>query len=232
MAAGQGRVEYEFVYVRGADEALENGFQPFVAFPDLDTMVVSHDLLPFFRDRLMPKSRPDYQRYLAQLALDPNDDEFAILARSGGVRTTERAEIELFAPPTQKDDGTYETYFWVRGMRYVDPDRNALDTIQPNDRLFCTLDVQNEKNPNAVLLRTKGKRLVGYAPDYLCDDLSVRLKNLDMVLVTAVKIDPSPLVPARNRVLCHLTAQLPAGVRPFSTDKFKPRVRKDLTRAA
>jgi hypothetical protein len=166
------------------------------------------------------------------LALDPNDDEFAMLARSGGLRTTEHAEIELFAPPTRKEDGTYETYFWVRGIRYVDPDLNALVKIQPNDRLFCTLDVQNEKNPNAVLLRTAGKKLVGYAPDYLCDDLAVRLKNRDMVSVTAVKIDPSPLVPARNRVLCHLTAQFPAGVRPFSTDKFEPKVRKDMTRAA
>jgi len=232
MEADQGRVEYEFAYVRGVDEAQEHGFQPFVAFPDLDTVVTSHALLPFFRDRLMPKSRPDYQRYLDQLALDPNDDEFAILARSGGVRTTEHAEIELFAPPTRKGDGIYETYFWVRGIRYVDPDRNALVTIQRNDRLFCTLDVQNEKNPNAVLLRTEDRKNVGYAPDYLCDDLSRRLKNQDMVSVTAVKIDPSPLVPARNRVLCHLTARFPAGVRPFSTDNFEPKVSKDLTRAA
>jgi len=232
LEADQGRAEYEFAYLRGVDEAQENGFLPFVAFPDLDKVVTSHALLPFFRDRLMPKSRPDYQRYLAQLALDPNVDEFTILARSGGVRTTEHAEIELFAPPIRKEDGTYETYFWVRGMRYVDPDRNTVATIQPNDRLFCTLDVQNEKNPKAILLMTKDRKNVGYAPDYLCDDLSVSLKNQAMVFITAVKVDPSPLIPARNRVLCRVTAQFPAGVRPFSTEKFEPKALKDLTRAA
>lgn len=234
---GHGGPEFEFAYVEGVHEARENGFRPFVAFPDLEQAVRSRDLLPFFRNRLMPKSRPDYGLYLEQLALDSAAGEFAILARSGGLRTTEHGEIELFAPPQRRADGAYEAYFLVRGIRHVDPKHEVVAALRERDRLFCVLDVQNPKNPEAVLLRTAGSiadglGLVGYVPDYLCHDVSILLRRHCDVRVIIARINDSPRVPVQNRLVCRLEASMPADLRPFSDPKFAPIDREAAALAA
>src|SRR5512137_1142786 len=88
--AADGKLEYAFRYVRGAEDAARSGFRPFVAFPDQHEVVRSRVLLPFFGNRVMPSSRPDYLTYLDQLGLEAPAEELAILARSGGRRTSER----------------------------------------------------------------------------------------------------------------------------------------------
>jgi len=214
--------EFEFVYVAGVNEALSRGFQPFIAFPDLDRAVRSRELLPFFRNRVMPRNRPDYRAYLEQLALEPTAEEFAILARSGGQRTPERGEIELFAAPVRRADGSYEAYFLVRGIRHVDLNHEVVATLGEGDRLLCVLDVQNTYNPEAVLLRADSKGLVGYVPDYLCGEVSLLLRQKCDVRVTIARINNSPTVPVQNRIMCRLEANAPADLRPFSDPRFAP----------
>jgi hypothetical protein len=97
--AADGKPEYVFEYVRGAEGAASTGFRPFVAFPDEHEIVRSRILLPFFGNRVMPSNRPDYLTYLGQLGLEAPAEELAVLARSGGQRTSERSEVEVFAPP-------------------------------------------------------------------------------------------------------------------------------------
>lgn len=51
---------YEFCYVRGALEARERGFAPFIGFGQLDEVVCSRQLPPLFANRVMRTGRPDY----------------------------------------------------------------------------------------------------------------------------------------------------------------------------
>jgi len=102
-------MKYRFEYIRGAEEAASKGFQPFVAFPS-SKKSCGASLAAVLSQPGHASSRPDYLSYLAQLGLEPPAEELAILARSGGQRTTERDEIEVFAPPLKREDGTYETH--------------------------------------------------------------------------------------------------------------------------
>src|SRR4051812_48498241 len=91
---------YEFAYIAGAKEAESAGFVPFLAFPSLAAVYRSHELPPFFANRIMPAGRPDYAKFVQRLALVPDAaDPHTILARSGGVRATDC--FEVFAEPTR-----------------------------------------------------------------------------------------------------------------------------------
>ena len=50
-----------------------------------------------FRNRQMPRRRPDYGEYLRRLDLDIDTDPFEVMARSEGIRMTDR--VEVFAYP-------------------------------------------------------------------------------------------------------------------------------------
>jgi len=228
--AGDGTHEYVFEYVRGAEAAQSKGFQPFVAFPNLTESVRSRTLLPFFSNRVMPSRRPDYPNYLDELGLQPPAEELAVLARSGGRRTTERAEIEVFAPPTLRDDGTYETHFFIRGMRHVHAKEEDVAQLRENERLLCMLDVQNPHNPEAVILRTSQQLVLGYVPNYLCNDVANLLTSGCLVHATIAKVN-QPNVPIQHRVLCRMVLAPPPGYRFLSRPEFQP-LDRSVSRAA
>ena len=96
-ATREGEV-YEFVYTRGVLTARNSGFEPFLAFPDVDREYFSTRLFPFFANRLLPLSREDYLESIERLGLSPDTaSPMEVLARSGGRRATD--SIEVFAPP-------------------------------------------------------------------------------------------------------------------------------------
>src|SRR5262245_24004019 len=85
---------FEFVYLRGALDAHQEGFRPFLSFPQLERAYRSERLFPFFENRLMPSKRPEYNAYLYALGLEPQTaSPIAVLARSGGTRQTDQLEV-------------------------------------------------------------------------------------------------------------------------------------------
>jgi hypothetical protein len=225
-----GTYEYIFDYVRGTQAAESKGFQPFVAFPNLGESVRSRTLLPFFGNRVMPSSRPDYSTYLNQLGLEAPVEDLALLARSGGRRTTERAEIEVFAPPVRREDGIYETHFFIRGFRYFHTSEDDIAQLSQNEHLLCMLDAQNPHNPEAVVLRTEQQLVLGYVPDYLCHDVSTLLMRGSLVQASLAKINESS-VPSQHRILCRMELTPPTGYPFLSGPEFEPLL-GNLSRAA
>jgi hypothetical protein len=212
---------YEFAYVNGVREAEKRGFLPFVAFSRLDEVVRSRELLPFFGNRLMNHNRPDYAGYVAQLGLEQDAEAFSLLARSGGRRATERSETEIFAPPHLRDDGVCETHFFLRGIgRIPNADRIASE-LEEGARLLCRIERDNPVNSKAVVLTNDRHSIVGYLPDYLCDDVAALLETGVEVQVKVARIN-SIHTALSNRVLCMLTAKVPRNFRPFSGAMFKP----------
>ena len=58
---------YRFSYTRGA---LKPGFRPFAQMDRLEHVYESVDLFPLFANRLLPKSRPEYEAYLRWSGFD------------------------------------------------------------------------------------------------------------------------------------------------------------------
>lgn len=221
---GSDGLRYEFVYIKGALEAQKAGFKPFLAFPDLNKSYCSEDMFPFFANRLISRSRPDFEESVDRLGLDPESaDEMAILSRSGGIRATD--SIELFPMPTfDVETACYQSYFLAHGLRYLPPSSiDRVNSLNAGDALFIMADVQNPYDRRAIALRTDDRINVGYLPRYLLEDAWQLLEkcDLDFVKVTVQKVNPAP-APIQQRLLCHLRSCWPDGFKPFSTDTYQP----------
>src|ERR1035437_8026293 len=116
---------------------------------------------------MVPKSRPEYRDYLQWLGLDESEtDDLEVLARSGGIRATD--SLEIFPRPEPNSENAYEGYFFSHGLRHLTRE-NVIraKSLRPGDRLYLTRDIQNEYDPNALLIRTDNPlAFVGYCPRY------------------------------------------------------------------
>lgn len=220
----EGEHLYEFAYTGGADEAI--GFEPFQAFPDLDEIYRSRELLPFFTNRLMSPRRPDYPAHVARLGLTPASDPFDVLVRTGGARATDR--IELFGLPEAiiepgGDLVCHRTWFLAHGFRHLNAaEQEAALRLRTGDELEARPDPKNPVDPNAVLLLEVDHHRVGYLPRYLAADAPAG----GTLGVTVAQVNPHP-APQSLRLLCRLDLHLPAGHTPFSGPEHRPRRAED-----
>ncbi|MCC5049254.1 HIRAN domain-containing protein [Xanthomonas campestris] len=207
---------YRLVYTKGAWEV--PGFSGFARMEDLYQEYRSAEIFPILKNRTLPRSRPEYQNYILWLGLSPEEhDELDELARSGGIRATD--QIELIPAPERKEDGSFEAFFFVRGISDI-PGTADID-LKIGDRLFVMKDFQNEQDSAALLLRTGDPvSVVGYAPRYYSHDLS-RLAELcppQDLLVTVERLNNN--APAAYKVLCKVVAPWPAGFDFFGSHVF------------
>ncbi len=213
--------QFTFVYTKGAKTA-EN-FVPFGRMNDLGSVYVSKELFPFFSNRLLSKNRPEYKEHLEWLNIPVGkDDPLAILARTGGIRGTD--SIMIFPCPEPSPDGKYRVHFFSQGLRYLS--ENALASVrslQSGTQLFLLLDVQNEFDELAIVLRTdKPLIFVGYVPRYFAADFRHLLfsagRKSVKVLVEQVNHD----APVQLRLLCSISADWPKDFNPCSGELFEP----------
>src|SRR6266404_1740606 len=61
---------YEYCYIRRAHSAVGRGFVPFIEFPKLDSVYFSERFFPWFANRVLPASRPEYASHIKSLGLD------------------------------------------------------------------------------------------------------------------------------------------------------------------
>ena len=211
---------YHFVYTRGAKEL--SNFTPFGRMNDFHAEYVSDELFPLFANRILAKSRPEYDKYLTWLGLSRSGyDELDELARTGGLRATD--SLELFSCPQPDKNQNYEVYFFSRGLRHLNTEsQNRAANLHPNERLFLLQDLQNEHDEMALLLRTGDPvTLVGYAPRYYSGEFSqliesVGPKNVEVV-VEKVNFD----APLQYRILCKIVSPWPANFSPCQRGMFE-----------
>lgn len=212
---------FQFSYTRGASRA--EGFRPFGRMTELDTMYVSDTLFPFFSNRLLSKSRPEYRDYLEWMNSDPsNSDPLSMLAVTGGLRGTDA--IELFPMPDRTASGKFEIEFFARGLRYFNQSCvDAVARLQGGDRLRLVRDLQNEVDAFALFMRTeKPIHLVGYVPRFYAKDLGYLLERSPASMdVRVSRVNPD--APLSMRLLCKVSAPWPDDFVPFNNDEdFKP----------
>ena len=224
---------YHFAYIQGVKKAqAESNFRLLHSFPERDRIYTSSELFPLFSNRLMRRSRPDYQNYIQWLNIPQDeDDPIAILARSEGRKVTDT--FEVFPCPEKSENGTYYLHFFVHGLRYMP--KSSLEKVKqlkPEDRLYLTLDIQNPYGSTALLLRTEERHNLGYCPRYLAADIwEIIQHDPEFVDVRIEKINPAP-TPIQLRLLCNMTLQSNDNYVPFSSKDYQPIVDSLLSYSA
>lgn len=209
--------QYSFAYLKLAERLV--GFRALPGLPDLHRRYDSDQLFPVFANRVMPRTRPDYDLLAAHVDLRADADPFEVLARTGGRRATDR--IEVFAGPGRTAEGESRVLFLARGIRHVPGAGDAVACSRAGDPLTLVDDPQNAHNPRALLLRVSDGRRVGWVPDYLVDHVH-ELRELNEIEPSVVveHVNDST-VPAPMRLLCRLSAPWPDHYVPFSGPDFQ-----------
>lgn len=200
---------YVFRYTKGA--ARLPGFSGLGRMQDLDQVYHSSVLFPFFANRLIPKSRPEYRDYLRWIGLDVQPaSPMEFLSITGGGRATDG--YQLIAPPVVREEG-FSMDFFARGLRYL-PEQ-VLDLLFKQDvgaSLCLMRDTQNEKDECALAIRTTGPfpLLVGYVPRYYCSGIS-RLLGMSALNVHAMIKRLNKDAPFDMKFLLSIEARCPQG---------------------
>jgi hypothetical protein len=213
---------YRFVYTKGARKA--KGFRPFDGMEKLNYVYESPILFPIFANRLLSASRPEYDAFLRWSGFDPTNppEPLAILGVTEGRKQTDM--IEVFPCPVPDDRGMYQNKFFLHGLRYMDPTAHQrISRLKPDENLLCVCDVQNESDPNAVLLRTKNDRVnIGYVPRYLAQDVWALLKECgpEYLQFTVHRLNAD--APLQQRLLCRVEGCWPHNFKPCDGEAFHP----------
>lgn len=213
--------EYRFCYTKGVKRAEENGnFALFGQMNEKDKTYISNELFPIFKNRLLQKSRPEYQEYLQWLGLDSSLEALDELSRTNGVRATD--SLQLFEVPTESE-GKYVTYFFSHGISHLPKNYvERIKDLKKDDRLYLMQDIQNRIDHYALMIRTDDPaELMGYCPRIYTRDLNTLIKANDArnVYLTIETINHD--APLQFRLLCKLETKWFDGFKPFKDIDFQ-----------
>ncbi|MEW6378301.1 MAG: HIRAN domain-containing protein [bacterium] len=231
-----GRLQYKgtryiFQYTIGAKQAKD--FVPFNLMTDLASSYESEELFPIFQNRLLSKSRPEYNDYLNWLSLEKDTiSPFEELARTGGIRATD--SLQLFPIPEERN-GKYEVIFFAHGISHLAPGYiEKVNQLSQGTKLYVMRDIQNEFAPYALTLRTGDTReIAGYCPRFFTRDFGrlIDINGAENVEVTVVKVNVNS--PLQFKLLCKLSTSWPSKFVPFADEIFQPIIdREDIQKPA
>ncbi|MBK9119795.1 MAG: DNA-binding protein [Phycisphaerales bacterium] len=224
-----GRVEragdgYRFAYTKGAESLA--GFRPFPEMPDLRAVYESDELFPLFANRLLARSRPEYEAFLTWGGFDPGDppDPLALLSVTEGRRQTD--SIEVFPCPQPGADGCYVSKFFLHGVRWMpEGARERIAKLRPDEQLGLMIDISNPFDPHAVAVRTcdtVDRYMIGYVPRYLAKEVWDLASECGTQSIDLHVVRVNPNAPLQQRVLCRMSACWPDGFQPCSREEFQP----------
>jgi hypothetical protein len=178
-----------------------------------------------FANRLLPKSRPEYDAYLQWSGFDPANppDPIAVLGVTEGIRRTDM--IELFPCPVPNEQGCYLSKFFLHGLRYMpDSAKARVMSLQQDEPLYPMLDLCNPADRNAVALRTvnSDRLMLGYVPRYLAHDVWKLFQGCDPEFINVFVHRVNRDAPLQQRLLCRMHACWPEDFRPCSGEEFQP----------
>jgi hypothetical protein len=198
---------FELIYTKGARRL--PSFAGLSRMQDLEKSYFSSTLFPFFANRLIPKSRPEFKSYLSWLGLTSvPESPLDLLAISGGVRATDNYELFSF-PDTKKRE--FQITFFPRGLRHqLSATLEEISRLKDDTELFLMKDVQNIKDPNALAIRSEVpcSMFVGYVPRYYSPSLSRLLDEAPNLIKARIK-RTNPDAPQDMKILVSLDVSLP-----------------------
>lgn len=215
--------EYRFVYTQGAQTLA--GFHPFPGMGDLQTVYRSQVLFPMLANRLLSRSRPEYEAWLTWSGFDPKNspDPLAVLGVTEGIRQTDA--LEVFPMPIADAQGHYTTRFFLHGLRHASARAHErLAELHVGDALRVELEDTNEHDLHAVAVLDDGvqKLRLGYVPRYLARDVRVLVACNGMPAIDLRVGRVNRGAPLQMRLLCTLQTSWPQGFSPCGGSEFQP----------
>jgi hypothetical protein len=215
---------YRFVYTRGAKTLA--GFQPFPGMEKLDQVYESDELFPLFANRLLARSRPEYEAYLTWGGFDPNNppDPIALLGVTEGLRQTD--SLEVFPCPQPDACGCYLSKFFLHGVRWMPaPAHERILRLKSGETLGLMLDISNTNDPHAVAVRTcdlTERLMIGYVPRYLAQEVWQLITGCGTTSIDVRVERVNESAPMQQRVLCRINSCWPDNFRPCTGEEFQP----------
>jgi hypothetical protein len=208
---------YIFEYTKGSLQ------KNFVSFPNMEnksTFYQSENLFTFFRNRLIPESRPEHNNMFEWSGLSvESKDYLELLAVSGGVKKTDHFRI---VDIPVKQNNFYRVKFFVSRINYLTSDeRNNFRHLVEGERLNFEFDEVNTVDDDATILLREANTKVGYLPHYLCRDLKklLLLNAKNEIEATVLKVNHN--APVQFKLLCKLKAPWKDEFEPFSDSEFE-----------
>jgi hypothetical protein len=216
--------KYTFRYTQAAKEANEkNVFSTLWGMDDLTKTYESvKEPLPVFQNRLLRKTRPEYEKYLEWLGVKGEElSPIKELELSGGVRATDN--YQLFPVP-ENESGKYRLKFFVHGIRHmVGSYIERVETLKSGDHLKLMFDVQNHVDKNAIALRTEDPpELVGYLPSFFTNDIKklIDQNGSEALCVNVMQVNLD--APSQFRLHCSLETPWPENFLPLNDALISP----------
>lgn len=152
-----------FWYDTRASDALAEGFVP---LPGLDGVRERCDearafearyLFATFAERIPSKARTDAADMLRAWGVEHADDQFEILAKSGGARATDR--IELAEYRAENDELTQPLEFRIAGGKHSEP-----VSLHPSEPVELHREPTNDRDASATIIVARTGQKAGYVP--------------------------------------------------------------------
>ncbi len=212
---------YRFAYTRGA--RLLADFRPFPEMENLEEVYESEELFPVFANRLLSKSRPEYEAYLRWSGFDPGEapDPISILGVTEGLSALD--SFEVFPCPVEDGNGCYVNKFFARGLDRMAPAHLAMiNQLKNGQELHFLRENLNYFDLHAVSLVDRDNLMIGFVPRYLAQDIRRILSDsrTDHFHVFVERVNKD--APLEQRLLCRMEASWPPGFLPCSDEAFVP----------
>jgi len=161
--------QYEFQYVQEVDKAIEEGFTPLMAFPNLDEVYYSDHLFLSFSCRLPDEKRKDIDRILKKYGLYEYD-AYELLKASGARLPIDNMHL---IDPIFDTDVVFERKFSMAGVRhYLGCSGNNCEksvSVALDEEVFLQKEPENEFDSKAIRIVNRDGLMLGYVPRYYCD---------------------------------------------------------------
>ncbi len=210
---------YSFVYTKGVKQAQKSGFFGLASMQDFDKKYHYDDIFPLLKNRILNKSRPDRDDFLAWLEIKSEDSDFEELAKTGGIKATDN--LQLFPVPI-KENNQYTLSFFAQGISHLAEEcQSRIEQLKKGEKLYFCADLENQQDKDAHLLRTEDPvEMVGYCPRYFAKDFK-KLFDLskESFNIEVQKVNKD--APEQLRLLCKINCDWHSDFSPFSAPEFQ-----------
>ena len=180
---------YEFRYCDEVENAVKDGFEPLLCFPDLNRQYEDEKLFSVFSSRLPDKKRKDMKDILKKYGLE-RYDEYTLLKRSGAKLPIDNLE---FIDPILDAEKDLTRMFFIAGVRHYlnceGDDCLKATELTRGDEIFLKKDSDNVYDKNAIQVLDYSGKILGYIPRYYSESVAELLEAGKKIVCHVYNVD-------------------------------------------
>lgn len=165
--------QFEFSYNNEVQEAIKDGFELLIAFPEIDKVYTSDKLFPVFASRLPDPKRKGIEVILGKYGLEEYD-AYTLLKRSGARLPIDN--LEFIDPIFDFESEKIVRQFFLAGSRYYlgceGADCKKSHDVKLHEELRLILEPENKNDEYAIKITNMAGALLGYLPRYYAQGVS------------------------------------------------------------